>query len=91
MSKSELIASVVEKTGLTKKDADKAVNAVLESITDSLSNGETVQIAGFGSFVVRDRKERQGLNPQTKQAITIAASKAPAFKAGKALKEAVSK
>lgn len=89
MNKSELVASVAEKTGLTKKDAEKAVSAVFESITDTLVAGDKVQLIGFGTFEVRDRKERQGQNPQTKKPIIIPATKVPAFKAGKTLKEAV--
>ena len=84
MNKSELVASVAEKSGLTKKDAEKAVNAVFDSITATLVSGEKVQLVGFGTFEVRERKERQGQNPQTKQPITI-----PATKAGKGLKDAV--
>ena len=71
MNKSELVASVAEKSGLTKKDAEKAVNAVFDSITATLVSGEKVQLVGFGTFEVRERKERQGQNPQTKQPITI--------------------
>ena len=89
LNKSELVASVAEKSGLTKKDAEKAVNAVFDSITATLVSGEKVQLVGFGTFEVRDRKERQGQNPQTKQPITIPATKVPAFKAGKGLKDAV--
>ena len=87
MNKSELVASVAEKSGLTKKDAEKAVNAVFDSITATLVSGEKVQLVG--TFEVRERKERQGQNPQTKQPITIPATKVPAFKAGKGLKDAV--
>ncbi len=89
MNKSELIASVAEKSGLTKKDAEKAVNAVFESVTKTLVAGEKVQLVGFGTFEVRTRKERQGQNPQTKEPITIPETKVPAFKAGKGLKDAV--
>ena len=89
MNKSELVASVAEKAGLTKKDAEKAVNAVFDSITETLVAGEKVQLVGFGTFEVRERKERQGQNPQTTQPITIPATKVPAFKAGKGLKDAV--
>ena len=88
MNKSELVAVVAEKSGLTKKDAEKAVSAVFEAISDALVEGEKVQLVGFGTFEVRDRKERPGQNQQTKQAI-IPATKVPAFKAGKTLKEAV--
>ncbi|NLJ40268.1 MAG: HU family DNA-binding protein [Clostridiales bacterium] len=89
MNKAELIASVAEKSELTKKDADKAVNSVIEVITEALSEGERVQLVGFGTFEVRDRAERKGRNPQTREEIIIPASKAPVFKAGKALKDAV--
>lgn len=89
MNKSELVANVAEKTGLTKKDAEKAVGAVFDTISETLVAGEKVQLIGFGTFEVRDRKERQGQNPQTKKPIVIPATKVPAFKAGKTLKEAV--
>ena len=91
MTKSELIASVSEKTGMTKKDAEKAITAVIDSITEALVNGEKVQLVGFGTFEVRERAERTGINPQTQQKIKIAATKTPAFKAGTTLKEAVAK
>ncbi|MFY9176609.1 MAG: HU family DNA-binding protein [Caldicoprobacterales bacterium] len=89
MNKAELIAAVAEKSELTKKDAEKAVNSIISVITETLSNGEKVQLVGFGTFEVRDRAERKGRNPQTKEEIVIPASKAPVFKAGKALKDAV--
>ena len=91
MTKAELIAVVGEKAGLTKKDADKAVSAVLEAITETLANGEKVSLVGFGTFEVKERAERMGHNPRNGEAMTIPASKAPTFKAGKALKEAVAK
>ena len=91
MTKSELIASVSEKTKMTKKDAEKAITAVIDSITEALSKGDKVQLVGFGTFEVRDRAERTGINPQTQQKIKIAATKTPAFKAGTTLKEAVAK
>ena len=92
MNKTELIAAITEKTGFTKKDAAKALNSVVEVITDALTNGDKVQIVGFGSFEVKDRPERVARNPQAPdQEITIPASKAPVFKAGKSLKEAVNK
>ena len=91
MTKSELIASVSEKTEMTKKDAEKAITAVIDSITEALAKGEKVQLVGFGTFEVRDRAERTGINPQTQQKIKIAATKTPAFKAGTTLKEAVAK
>lgn len=88
MTKTELIAAVAEKIG-DKKAANAAVNATIEAITDALKAGEKVAVAGLGTFEVRERAERQGKNPQTGEAITIAATKAPAFKAAKALKDAV--
>ena len=89
MNKTELIAAVAEKTGMTKKDAERVINATVESITSSLVKGEKVQIVGFGSFEVKARPERVARNPQAPdQEITIPASKAPVFKAGKSLKEA---
>ena len=92
MNKTELIAAITEKTGFTKKDAEKSLNAVVDVITDALTQGEKVQIVGFGSFEVKDRPERVARNPQAPdQEITIPASKAPVFKAGKSLKEAVNK
>lgn len=91
MNKTDLVNAVAEKSELSKKDAGKAVDAVFESIMDSLSEGEKVQIIGFGNFEVRDRSARKGRNPQTGEEIEIPASKVPAFKAGKALKDAVKK
>ena len=89
MTKVELIAAVATNAGLTKKDAEKAVSATLDVITDALKNGEKVSLVGFGTFEVRERKEHQGRNPQTREPMTIPASKLPAFSAGKALKDAV--
>lgn len=89
MNKTELTAAVEAKTNLTKKDAAAAVNAVFDAITDALKNGDKVQLIGFGTFEVRNRPARTGRNPQTKETIEIPASKAPAFKAGQALKNAV--
>ncbi len=89
MNKSELVSSVAEQAGLTKKDAEKAVNAVLASVQGTLVKDEKVQIIGFGTFEVRTRAARKGRNPQTGAAIEIPASKNPVFKAGKALKDAV--
>ena len=89
MNKSELIAEVATKAEITKKDADAAVTAVIDVITESLKQGEKVQLVGFGAFEVKARAERVGRNPQTKETITIPASKTPVFKAGKALKDAV--
>ena len=91
MNKTELIAAVAEKTGLSKKDSDAAVAAVVDAITESLVQGEKVQLVGFGSFEVKTRAERMGRNPQTKEPIPIPASKAPVFKAGKPLKDAVAR
>ncbi len=91
MNKNELIASVAEKAGLTKKDSEKAVSAVIDSIVETIASGDKVQLVGFGTFEVRERAERTGRNPQTKQPIVIPASKLPVFKAGKAFKDAVSK
>ena len=89
MNKAELIAAVAEKTGLSKKDTEAVVSASLEVITESLAQGEKVQLVGFGSFEVKARAERVGRNPKTNQSIQIPASKTPVFKAGKALKDAV--
>lgn len=89
MSKTELINAVSENAELTKKDATKAVEAVFTSIQESLANGENVQIIGFGNFEVRDRAARKGRNPQTGAEIEIKATKVPAFKPGKQLKDAV--
>ena len=90
MNKVELIAAVAEKAGLSKKDSDKAVAAVLESIVDALASGDKVQLVGFGTFEVRAREARTGRNPRTKETIQIPASKQPVFKAGKSFKDAVS-
>ena len=91
MNKAELIAEVAVKTGLSKKDSEKAVNAALDTITETLVKGEKVQLVGFGGFDIKERGTRMGRNPKTKEAIQIPASKAPVFKAGKALKDAVDK
>ena len=91
MNKAELIAVVAEKAGLSKKDTEKAVNATFDAITEALVKGDKVQLVGFGAFEVKSRGERIGRNPQTKEEIKIPASKAPVFKAGKALKDAVAK
>ncbi len=91
MTKSDLVASVVESTGVSKKDAEKAVTTVFNSITNALKAGEKVQLMGFGTFETRHRAARTGLNPRTKETIEIAATTVPAFKAGKALKDAVAK
>ena len=89
MNKSGLISSVAEKAEITKKDAEKVVGAMLETITEAMASGEEVQLVGFGTFKTSARSERKGRNPQTGDEITIAATTVPAFKAGKALKEAV--
>ena len=91
MNKTELINAVAEKAELSKRDADAAITAVIDAITEALAAGEKVQVVGFGSFEVRDRAERTGRNPQTKVPIVIPATKMPVFKAGKALKDAVAK
>ena len=91
MTKTDLINSVAQKADISKKDADKAVSAVIAAISDTLVAGEKVQLVGFGTFEVRDRAAREGKNPATGEKITIAATKVPAFKAGKALKDAVAK
>jgi DNA-binding protein HU-beta len=89
MNKAELIGAVAEKAGITKKEADKVVAATIEAIKDALKAGDKVQLVGFGTFEVKARAERQGINPRTKEAITIAAAKVPGFKAGKALKDEI--
>ncbi|MBB6218465.1 MAG: DNA-binding protein [Anaerosolibacter sp.] len=90
MNKAELVASMAEKSGLTKKDAETALNAFMKSVEEALAKNDKVQLVGFGTFDVRERKERQGRNPRNpEQVIEIPASKAPVFKAGKALKDMV--
>jgi len=91
MTKTELISKVAEKAGLSKKDAEKASAAVIDSIVEALSTGDKVQIVGFGTFEVHHRPERVGHNPRTKEEITIPASDYPAFKPGKSFKDAVAK
>ena len=91
MNKTELITAVAEKAGLSKKDADKAIAAFIDSVTDALKAGDKVQLVGFGTFEVRERAEKQARNPRTGETITVAATKVPAFKAGAALKDKVSK
>ena len=91
MNKTELIAEVAKKCAMSKKDAEKAVSATFDTITEVLCAGDKVQLVGFGSFEVKKRAERIGRNPKTKEEIKIPASKIPAFKAGKALKDAVAK
>ncbi len=90
MNKAELVASMAEKSGLTKKDAELALNSFMKSVEEELAKSGKVQLVGFGTFDVRERKERTGRNPRNpKETINIPASKAPVFKAGKALKETV--
>ena len=89
MNKAELIGTVAEKTGYTKKDAEKAADAIIEAITEHLAGGGKVQLVGFGSFEVKSRAARVGRNPKTGESIQIAATSTPVFKAGKALKDAV--
>ena len=91
MNKAELIATVAEKTGLSKKDTEAVITATLASITEALQNDDKVQLVGFGSFEVKSRAARTGRNPRTKEVVEIPASKVPVFKAGKALKDAVAK
>lgn len=91
MNKTELIVAMADKTGFTKKDAEKALNAFVEVVEETLVKGDKVQLIGFGSFEVRERAAKEGINPQTKQPMQIPASKNPVFKAGKAFKDAVSK
>lgn len=89
MTKVELVAAISEKSGLSKKDADAAVKAFTDVVSEELKKGEKVQLVGFGTFEVSERAARTGRNPQTKQEITIPASKVPKFKAGKALKDLI--
>lgn len=91
MNKTELIAAVAEKAELSKKDAEAAVTATIDAITEALVREEKVQLVGFGSFEIKSRAERVGRNPKTKETIEIPASKVPVFKAGKALKDIVAK
>jgi len=91
MNKTELIAEVAVKAGLSKKDAEKALNATIDAIADALAAGDKVQLVGFGGFETKKREARMGRNPRTKETIQIPASCVPVFKAGKALKDKVSK
>ena len=91
MTKTELIAAVAEKAGLTKKDAERVVNATVETITESLVKGDKVQLSGFGIFEVKAREARIGRNPRTKESIQSPATKLPTFKASKTLKDSVAK
>ena len=91
MNKPELIASAAEKAGMSKKDTERVLNAVIDTIVATLSSGEKVQLSGFGIFEAKEREARVGRNPRTKEAIEIPATRAPAFKASKALKDTVAK
>jgi len=89
LNKTELISEVAQKASMTKKDAEKVVNAFFGTVENALKDGDKVQLIGFGTFEVRERQARKGRNPQTGEEISIPAAKVPAFKAGKALKDAV--
>jgi DNA-binding protein HU-beta len=89
MNKADLVSRVAEKTDLSKKDVTKAVDAVFDAIAEALRNGEKVQLVGFGNFEIRERSARKGRNPQTGEEIDIPASRVPAFKPGKALREGI--
>ncbi len=91
MNKAELVSAVAEKTGMSKKDSEKAVNSAFDTITEALAAGDKVQLVGFGAFEVKERGARIGRNPKTKEEIEIPASRIASFKVGKALKEAVTK
>ncbi|MBE6924397.1 MAG: HU family DNA-binding protein [Ruminococcaceae bacterium] len=91
MNKTELINAVAERSGVTKKDTEKVISAAIDAITAALAEGDKIQLTGFGSFEVKERAARTGRNPRTGEATEIAASRVPVFKAGKALKDSVSK
>ena len=91
MNKAELISAVAEKAGMSKKDSEKAINAAFESITEALVAGDKVQLVGFGAFEVKERGERVGRNPKTKEEVKVPATRVASFKVGKALKDAVAK
>ena len=91
MNKAELINAIAQKSKLTKKDSEEALNAILRSIEEALKKGDKISLVGFGSFEVKKRKARKGMNPQTKEEIKIPAKKVPVFRAGKGLKEIVNK
>ncbi len=91
MNKADIVTAVAEKAGISKKDAEKAVGAVLETISEALIAGDKVQLVGFGGFEVKERAARLGRNPRTKESIEIPASRTPVFKPGKSLKDAVAK
>jgi len=89
MNKTELVAAIAAESNLSKKDSEKALKAFIDVVTEELKKGEKVTLVGFGTFEVSERKERQGINPKTKEAITISASKSPKFKAGASLKNVI--
>ncbi len=89
MNKADLVASIASKSDMSRKDAERALNAMIESIQEALTRGEKVQLVGFGSFEVRERAARKGMNPQTGEEITIPASRVPIFRGGKALKDSI--
>ena len=89
MTKAELVTMVASKSGLSKKDTEKAIAGMIDTITETLAKGDSIQLVGFGTFEVRERAARTGINPRTKEKIDIAATKVPAFKAGRAIKDAV--
>ena len=91
MNKTELAAAVAAKTEMTKKDAEKVVNAVFETVSETLANGEKVQVVGFGTFETKERAARTAKNPRTRETVTVPATRVPAFKAGQALKAKVAK
>ena len=91
MNKTELITMAAQNAGVTKKDAERIINAALDAVTAALVNGDKVQLSGFGSFEVKDREARIGRNPHTKEAVDIPATKVPVFKASKALRDIVAK
>mgnify|MGYP002513841155 CR=1 FL=1 len=91
MNKSDLIAAAAQQSGIAKKDAERCINAAIDTITAALVRGEKVQLSGFGSFEVKDREARVGRNPHTKESIEIPATKVPVFKASKALRDTVAK
>ncbi len=91
MNKTELIQAVADRTGLAKKDAEKALTALLDTVAETLAQGDKVQLVGFGSFEIKEREARTGRNPQTRAPIEIPATRVPVFKAGKALKDQVTK
>lgn len=91
MNKTELIQAVADRTGLAKKDAEKALTALLDTVAETLAQGDKVQLVGFGSFEIKEREARTGRNPQTRAPIEIPATRVPVFKAGKALKDQVAK